>query len=111
MIAGEGIETMLSLRQIMPTMPMIAALSAAHLAALQLPANLHRLYIARENDAAGRQATVTLTDRAQCAGIDVLPLDASLGDFNDDLCRIGRGAMRAEVRVQLTPEDAERFIG
>ena len=30
--AGEGIETMLSLRCVLPTMPMVAALSAAHLA-------------------------------------------------------------------------------
>ena len=31
--AGEGIETMLSLRSVMPTLPMMAALSAANLAA------------------------------------------------------------------------------
>src|SRR5271165_620187 len=35
--AGEGIETMLSLRQALPRMPAIAALSAAHLGALILP--------------------------------------------------------------------------
>jgi hypothetical protein len=110
MIAGEGIETMLSLRQIMPAMPMIAALSAAHLAAIELPADLRRLYIAQENDAAGLQAAVTLTDRARAAGIDVLPLDARHGDFNDDLQRIGRDAMRADIRIQLTPDDAEEFI-
>src|SRR5260370_14346364 len=38
MAAGEGIETMLSLRCVMPTMPMVAALSAAHLAAILFPA-------------------------------------------------------------------------
>ncbi len=37
MAAGEGIETMLSLRSIMPTLPMIAALSANHLAAILFP--------------------------------------------------------------------------
>jgi hypothetical protein len=110
-IAGEGIETMLSLRQIMRHMPMIAALSAAHLAALQLPANLRRLYIARENDPAGHYAATTLAARAQEAGTEPLMLDARFGDFNDDLCRMGREAMRADVRVQLAPEDAERFIG
>ncbi len=44
--AGEGIETMLSLRCALPTMPMAAALSANHLAALLLPCDaapaLHR---------------------------------------------------------------------
>jgi hypothetical protein len=110
-IAGEGIETMLSLRQIMPDIPMIAALSAAHLAALRLTANLRRLYIARENDPAGLHAATTLAARAREAGVDPLMLDATLGDFNDDLFRIDREAMRANVRVQLAPEDAERFIG
>ncbi len=44
--AGEGIETMLSLRCVMPTLPMNAALSANHLATLLLPPTLRRLYIA-----------------------------------------------------------------
>ncbi len=43
--AGEGIETMLSLRCVLPTLPMAAALSANHLAALLLPPTLRRLYI------------------------------------------------------------------
>jgi hypothetical protein len=51
--AGEGIETMLSLRSVVPTMPMVAALSAAHLAAILFPATLRRLYIARDDDPAG----------------------------------------------------------
>lgn len=40
---GEGIETMLSLRCALPAMPMAAALSANHLAALLLPPTLRRL--------------------------------------------------------------------
>jgi len=111
MIAGEGIETILSLRQILPAMPMIAALSAGHLGALQLQPTLRRLYIARDNDDVGRQAAAALAARAQEAGIEPLLLDAKLGDFNDDLRRIGPDAMRADIRVQLAPEDAERFIG
>jgi hypothetical protein len=111
MIAGEGIETMLSLRQIMPAIPMIAALSAAHLAALQFPRMLRRLYIARDNDAAGQTAHDDLASRAQDAGIDALPLDAKMGDFNDDLRQFGTDAMRADVRVQLILEDAEQVIG
>ena len=53
MIAGEGIETILSLRQIMPSIPAVAALSANRLAALELPAGLRRLYLARDDDPAG----------------------------------------------------------
>lgn len=111
MIAGEGTETMLSLRQIMAVMPMVAASSAAHLAALEFPSMLRRLYIARENDPAGHGAYDDLASRARDAGIEALPLDAKLGDFNDDLRQLGPDAMRADVRVQLTPEDAELFIG
>ena len=51
--AGEGIETMLSLRCVLPTMPMVAALSAAHLGQLLFPDTLRRLYVARDDDPAG----------------------------------------------------------
>ena len=53
LVAGEGIETMLSLRCALPTLPMAAALSANHLAAMLLSSSLRRLYIARDADAAG----------------------------------------------------------
>ena len=59
--AGEGIETMLSLRCVLPTLPMAAALSANHLAAMLLPLTLRRLYIARDADAAGDAAVTALT--------------------------------------------------
>ena len=82
---GEGIETMLSLRSILPTLPAVAATSSAHLAALALPTSLRRLYIARDNDRAGEHAAETLTARAQAEGIEALTLTPTLGDFNDDL--------------------------
>ena len=107
--AGEGIETMLSLRQIMPTLPMVAALSSAHLAALALPAQLRRLYIARDNDPAGNRAAETLTGRAQAEGVEALTLTPVLGDFNDDLRQLGADALAAAIRVQIAPEDVARF--
>ena len=70
--AGEGIETMLSLRCVLPTLPMAAALSANHLAAMLLPLTLRRLYIARDADAAGDAAVTALTDRADAAGIEAI---------------------------------------
>ena len=109
MAAGEGIETMLSLRSVMPSLPMAAALSANHLAALMLPTTLHRLYIARDNDPAGQRAVETLTGRAHEGGIEVLVLVPTLGDFNDDLRQIGPDALGAALRVQLVPEDVEQF--
>ncbi len=81
MAAGEGIETMLSLRSALPTLPMAAALSAGHLSALLLPATLCRLYIARDADAAGDHAVARLTERAEAVGIEVLVLSPRLGDL------------------------------
>ena len=107
--AGEGIETMLSLRRVMPALPMTAALSANHLAALAMPATLRRLYIARDNDPAGMQAERKLTERMQATGIEALTLTPKLGDFNDDLRQLGIEALAAAIRVQLSPEDVARF--
>ena len=97
--AGEGIETMLSLRCVMPTMPMVAALSAAHLAAIQLPATLRRLYIARDDDPAGDGAMASLIDRATEAGLEAIALSPRLGDFNEDLRTLGIDALRAALRA------------
>ena len=108
--AGEGIETMLSLRSVMPTMPMIAALSANHLAALILPNGLRRLYIARDNDPAGQLASEALAERAQGAGIETVPLLPALGDFNDDLRQLGLAALAQGVRLQIDQDDAARFL-
>jgi hypothetical protein len=110
MAAGEGIETMLSLRSVMPSLPMVAGLSANHLAALLFPASLRRLYVANDDDPAGDAALATLTERAHTAGIEALRLSPMLGDFNEDLCRLGLADLRAALRVQLAPEDVGRFI-
>ncbi len=107
--AGEGIETMLSLRCVMPVMPMVAALSAAHLAAILLPATLRRLYIVRDADAAGDIAMAELFDRARAVGIEAIALSPHHDDFNFDLRRFGVGPLRATLRVQLVPEDVARF--
>jgi hypothetical protein len=87
MAAGEGIETMLSLRQVLPDMPMAAALSAAHLAAILFPDTLRRLYIVRDNDPAGDGARWQ-PDRPGERGRDRGDRAfAGAGDFNEDLRR------------------------
>jgi Toprim domain len=110
MAAGEGIETMLSLRCALPTLPMAAALSANHLAALLLPPTLRRLYIARDADAAGDMALAALTERAHVAGIEALALCPRMSDFNEDLRAFGLSALRAALRIQLAPQDVVRFL-
>jgi len=110
MAAGEGIETMLSLRCVLPDMPMAAALSAAHLAALALPVSLRRLYIVRDNDPAGEEARDNLGARVEAEGIEALTIAPMLGDLNEDLRLRGLDALMASVRVQLAPQDVARFL-
>lgn len=110
MAAGEGIETVLSLRSILPSMPMMAALSAAHLAAIHFPGSLRRLYIARDADPAGDSAVAALTKRAKLADIEVIVLSPVLGDFNEDLRELGADALRATIRGQFMTQDTENFV-
>lgn len=108
--AGEGIETLLSLRCALPTLPMASALSASHLAAMLLPPRLRRLYIAHDADAAGKAVATALAQRAEGAGIEAIPLSPRLGDFNEDLRTCGVDELRAALRIQLAPADVVRFL-
>jgi len=110
MAAGEGLETMLSLRTALPALPVLAALSASHLAAILFPPTLRRLYVAHDRDPAGDVAVATLTQRAQSAGIEALTLTPALGDFNEDLRELGVDRLRAALRAQLAAEDGPRFL-
>ena len=103
--AGEGLETMLSLHRALPGLPVVAALSANHLAALQLPDTLQRLYIAADIDPAGLAGADELGTRASDAGIEVRRLAPRLGDFNDDHRAYRLDDLRAHLRLQLAPED------
>ncbi|WP_420871200.1 DUF7146 domain-containing protein [Mesorhizobium jarvisii] len=110
MAAGEGIETVLSLRCVLPTLAMAAALSAAHLSSLLFPNSLRRLYIVRDKDPAGDSARDSLLERASAAGIEAIVLSPTLGDFNEDLRTLGINALRSGTRVQFTPGDVARFM-
>lgn len=108
--AGEGIETVLSARSGLPKMPMMAALSAAHLTAILFPATLRRLYVVRDLDPAGDGARDSLAERARNVGIEAIVLSPVRGDFNEDLRQHGINALRAALRVQIAPEDVARFM-
>lgn len=101
LLAGEGIETVLSLKSVLPEMPMVAALTANHLAALLLPPGLARLVIARDGDDAGLRAAARLRDRAEARGVAVHDLVPSFEDFNEDLRRLGPARLGRQVREQL----------
>ncbi|WP_306120708.1 MULTISPECIES: toprim domain-containing protein [unclassified Roseitalea] len=104
--AGEGLETMLSLRMALPKLPVIAALSANHLAALAPPSGIERLYIAADADEAGRIATEALAERAHGQCIETVPLRFRRSDANEDLRAFGLQGLRAHLRSQLAPDDA-----
>jgi len=108
--AGEGIETILALKSVLPRMPMIAGLSATHLAALDLSPTWRRLYVARDNDAAGLYAANRLHERGAAIGLHVRDLVPVHADFNLDLCRLGPAAMFEHLLEQLVPSDVARFM-
>ena len=110
MAAGEGIETVLSVRQVLPDMPMLAALSATHLAAILFPDTLRRLYVLRDDDPAGDGARNSLVERANAAGIEAIVISPQLGDFNEDLRTLGIDALRSQTRMQIGPQDVVRFM-
>ena len=110
MAVGEGIESVLSVRQAVPRLAMAAALSAAHLAAFRFPDALRQLYLIRDRDLAGDAAMATLTDRAQAARIEAITLSPALADFNEDLRLLGTAALQAAIRVQLVPQDVAQFM-
>jgi hypothetical protein len=101
LLLGEGIETVLSLRAVLPPVPMAATLSAAQLAAFVCPAGLHHLLIAQDNDPVGRAAAAALASRATEAGLMAVVLAPRRSDFNDDLRGDGAAGLTAHVRTQL----------
>ena len=111
LVVGEGIETMLSLVEAVPGLPVWAALSSGHLGVVLLPEGLQRLCIAIDRDPAGRGAAARLSARALDAGIAVRELEPRLGDFNDDLRAYGKDALRQHLAGQIGPEDRQRLLG
>jgi hypothetical protein len=109
LVVGEGIETMLSLVEVAPGLPVWAALSSGHLGAVLLPEGLQRLYIAIDRDPAGARAAERLSVRATEVGIVCHVIEPRLGDFNDDLRANGVQALRQHLAEQIGPEDRQRL--
>ncbi|MEO8722923.1 MAG: toprim domain-containing protein [Sphingobium sp.] len=110
MAIGEGLETMLSWRMILPAMPVVATLSAAHLAAFEWPACVQRLYVVRDDDAAGIAAWKQLADRADARRVELIPILSPAGnDLNDGLMALGRDRLLFELRHQLRSEEIARY--
>lgn len=105
MAAGEGVETMLALRSLMPAMPMVAATSASHLGALILPPQLKRLYVVTDNDTAGNAAAERLAFRYIDEPIEIGLLVPFFDDWNTDIMRLGTNCASNHLCEQLRAID------
>src|SRR3546814_7940757 len=110
MWAGEGSETMLSLKMPLRPLPMSAARSGAHLAAIAWPKPLRRLYVVRDLDAAGDAAWSTLCERACTDDIEIHALMAPTGaDMNDARIAMGVDTLGRALASQLTDRKRTRL--
>src|SRR3546814_18197961 len=57
-----------------------------------------------------RAAVATRAERTAPLGIDVVPLDPRLDDFNSDLLAMGRPQLAATIAAQMHVVDAERML-
>lgn len=101
LIAGEGIETVLSIVTALPAIPAVSTLSASHLGGFAPPPAIGRLLIARDNEPDGIEAALRLRRSATAAGIEALIVEPRLEDFNDDLRELGADAVAAAFTPHL----------
>ena len=101
LLAGEGIETVLSLVAAVPGVHAAAALSAGSLGAFVPPPGVARLLIARDRDPDGDRAAARLAGRARERGVAAAVLAPEGGDFNDDLTAFGPAALAARLAPLL----------
>ena len=101
LLAGEGIETVLSLVAAVPGVHAAAALSAGSLGAFVPPPGVARLLIARDRDPDGGRAAARLARRARERGVAAAVLAPEGGDFNDDLTAFGPAALAARLAPLL----------
>lgn len=101
MAVGEGIETVLSVREAMPELPVVAALSASHLAAFVWPQGLRRLYVLCDKDEAGERVGAVLSRRVEAERVKVQFLLPQMVDFNVELQMASVAEFRHNLEAQL----------
>ena len=97
LLAGEGIETVLSVVTAVPGIHAAAALSAGSLGAFEPPQDLALLVIARDNDVEGGHAANRLQRRCGEHGIPSIVIVPERSDFNDDLLSVGADTLAARI--------------
>ena len=97
LLAGEGIETVLSLVTAVPGIHAAAALSAGSLGAFEPPQDIALLVIARDKDMEGRHAASRLQRSCRERGIPSIVIVPEHCDFNDDLIVFGEETLSARI--------------
>ena len=100
-LAGEGIETVLSLVTAVPGIHAAAALSAGSLGACEPPQDLPLLVIACDKDVKGRHAANRLQRRCVKRGIPSIVIAPERSDFNDDLIAFGQETLAARIALLI----------
>ena len=97
LLAGEGIETVLSLVTTVPGIHTAAALSAGSLGAFEPPQDLALLVIARDKDVEGGHAANGLQHRCGERSVPSIVIVPERSDFNDDLIAFGEETLTARI--------------
>ncbi len=97
LIVGEGLENTLSVGTALAEFDLASCLTATHLTLFIPPPGIKRIWIARDNDEAGRNASKRLCKQLESFGIACGDLVPNMGDFNDDLRAFGRDALRRSL--------------
>lgn len=107
LIVGEGLENTLSVGTALPEFDLASCLTASHLGLFIPPPGIKRIWIARDNDEAGRNASKRLRNQLESLGIACDELVPQLGDFNDDLLAFGRDALRRSLLEAMKAQGLE----
>ncbi|MGD9865734.1 MAG: toprim domain-containing protein [Pseudodonghicola sp.] len=107
LIVGEGLETTLSIGTALPEFDLASCLTATHLGLFIPPPGIQRIWVARDNDEAGRNASMNLRNKLESLGITCGDLVPSMDDFTDDLRAFGRHALRRSLLEAMKAQGLE----
>ena len=107
LIVGEGLENTLSVGTALPEFDLASCLTATHFGLFIPPPGIKRIWIARDNDEVGRNASKRLRNQLESLGIACGDLVPNMGDFNDDLQAFGTDALRRSLLKAMKVQGLE----
>lgn len=107
LVVGEGLENTLSVGTALPEFDLASCLTAGHLGLFIPPPRIKCIWIARDNDEAGRNASTRLRNQLESREIVCGDLVPAMGDFNDDLRAFGKDALRRSLIEAMKAQGLE----